>query len=105
MWGSGIALYPYPDTAGIDIIIYYRGVPPFVSALSSPIPIPDKYFDTLEAFVMSKAYELDEDWTAQGTKKAIFDQGVNSLAEETDAYAGDFYTITDPPYEYPGGWF
>ena len=105
IWAGGISLYPHPDTAGVNIMIYYRGTPPFVSSLADTIPLPDKYFDTLEAFVMSKAYELDEDWQAQGTKKAIFDSGVHSLSEDTDAYAGDFYTISDPIYEYPGGWW
>jgi hypothetical protein len=103
-WSGGIFLYPYPDTAGLNIVIYYRGIPPLVSTQTDTISIPDKYFDTLESFVMAKAYELDEDWQGQATKRNEFTQSLSTLSEETDAYAGDFFTITDPAYEYPGGW-
>jgi hypothetical protein len=104
LWAGGIYLYPRPNVTGKNIFIYYRAAPPAVSSQADPIPIPDKYFDTLEAYVLAKAYELDEDWQAQGAKKQLFDAGLTTMSEESGAIAGDFYTVTDPMYEYPGGW-
>ena len=113
MYGGNLRLYPYPtlidDTVAgqPSLTIYYRAIPPGVSSPDDYIPLPDKYYDTLLAFVVSKAYELDEDWQAQGIQRQQFDMNLKALSEETDSTSGDFVVITDEYYEarsYGGIW-
>jgi hypothetical protein len=114
IYGSKLRLYPYPtviddpdinvSTSGPSLTIYYRAIPPRVNKPDDYIPIPDKYYDTLLNYVVSKAYELDEDWQAHGIQRTQFDNSLRALAEETDTTSGNFVIVTDDYYEYPGGW-
>ena len=97
-----LVLYPAPDNTGTIITIYYRGLPPSMSNPGDYITVPDKYFDALVTFVMSKAYELDEDWQPQQVQRQQFNQNITSLKEESSASSGDFFVVTDAPYE--TGW-
>jgi hypothetical protein len=98
-WQNQLSFYPVPDKDGYTITIYYRGQPPQVFSKSDPLPIPDKYFDTLTSFVLSKAYELDEDWDGQQNQRQQFESNLNGMKEETDTTSGTFFVITDPIYE------
>jgi hypothetical protein len=63
-WAGVINFWPVPDVSLVGgIVIYAIMAPANVSALSDPLSLPDKYFETIAAWCMVKAYELDEEFT------------------------------------------
>jgi hypothetical protein len=85
------------DTSRIDI--YYIPEPLFVSSLDATLPLPDRYFDRICEYVMSKAYEMDEDWQAHSVQRQLFEDSLTTLGNAENAMDGPFPVVTDYSYD------
>jgi len=99
-WGKTITFWPTPGPGDAEKLftIYYIGSPVDVSDSSDLLSIPDSYYEPLIMYIMSKAYELDEDYEASQNMR---EQMRIRLSEEDgrgDGGQDQFYpsiTITD----------
>lgn len=82
-WGNTVTLWPTPNTTYTDgLTIYYSKLPTDVSASGDLLSLPDQYFEALISWVLSKAYELDEDYQAAQNQRAYFDRFLDRDGEE-----------------------
>lgn len=80
-WAGAFTLWPAPVTvAAIDI--YYTAQPTRVAALTDKLTLPDKYYNDIVAFVLQKAYEMDEDWQGAQLRQQQFDASLSAMGEE-----------------------
>lgn len=95
-FGGVINVYPIPLSSTTDTVtVYYSAVPRQVVATSDTLDIPDMYYETIIEFVMSKMYELDEDWDAHSVQRSLFEANVKTFTESDTTQGGYFQTITE----------
>lgn len=97
-WANKIYLWPVP-TEVLTISVNYSQNPTSVTSSTDTLGVPDRYFDRVCEYVMSKAYELDEDWQGHTVNKQAFE---DKLAEATNAeknMIGSFWVASDSEYE------
>ena len=86
-WADVVYFWPTPDqdiVAGLEV--FYIKSPDAVVDTSAPLGLPDKYYEALIQFCMSKAYELDEDFQASaGAKQAYNDRLGQTFEEDSNA--------------------
>lgn len=98
VWNNKIYLWPTPSEAK-TIEVNYSRLPTRVTAQSDFLGVPDRYYDRICEFAMSKAYELDEDWSAYQVNRQQFE---DKLLEATNAdknNIGAFPVAYDGDYE------
>lgn len=91
-WGGTINLYPVPtgdSPAGLKI--YYIKEPNKLSNASDSLDVPDSYYENILQYVLSKAYELDEDSENSQFKLGQFTARLNTLAEQENEPNQDTY--------------
>ncbi len=81
MWAGQITFWPKPVGDNATIAILYTAVPAAVTNLGDTLSLPDSYFNTLVQYVLSQAYEMDEDWDAANYKSQQFTQNLDSVAD------------------------
>lgn len=77
-WANSIYIVPVPTVAG-DLWIYYIAQPANVLTKTDLLSIPDRYFDKVLMFVMSKAYEMDQDWPGHTAQRQQFETEIASM--------------------------
>lgn len=90
-YGGFIKFFPIPMIDGSDNLkIRYSRRPADVTLTSDTIDLPDEYFNSLVSYVLSQAFQLDEDWGSSQNLAAQFEQDVrrnqqrhNSISWET----------------------
>lgn len=97
-YANNINIYPVPNSTTDSLIIYYASTPPELTSLSNLLSIPDRWFDVLTSYVLSKAYELDEDWSAHASQRSLYEQGVTGLQEADSDANGAFQVVTEVEY-------
>ena len=98
-WGGKFSLFPVPATVK-NIAIYYTMRPTKVTAQSDLLSVPDKYYQAVVAFVLQKAYAMDEDWNAQQAMAQQFDTSTNEMGEEERNPANMTYALITMADEY-----
>lgn len=97
-WAGTINLWPVPqDTIVGALKIYYVKMPDTV-AQTDVMQVPDLYFENILQYVLSKAYELDEDTENSNFKLGQFNERMITLAEKESSFQTDTYpriTILD----------
>lgn len=97
-WAGSLHLYPKPDTAYVaGLAIYYSSAPVKVTALSDILGITDSYYSALIDYVLSKAYELDEDPQNSQFKLGQFSKGVSDTSGDEVPQISYFPMITVLP--------
>jgi hypothetical protein len=97
MWyedANDLRLFPIPDspiTGGLSI--YFTTVPTVVSALGDALDIPDSYFNALCQYVITQAYEMDENFQAAQYAQAKFDKSLGIRQNDTNIQEQSFPTI------------
>jgi hypothetical protein len=82
-WGQKITLFPAPaQSVTGGLVIDYIGIPVELAALTETLSVPDRYFDTLVNYVLSKARALDETYDAANYHKGLFEQQLGQLSEQ-----------------------
>lgn len=79
-WANSIKLWPVPNKADTLTIDYIKRPNVIVSG-ADKLPLPDLYYEQLCFFVMSKAFELDEDLEKSTSQRSLFE---NKLMEKND---------------------
>ena len=98
-FGGVINVYPIPQTGTADsLTVFYAAVPKQVTTESDLLDVPDMYYETIIEFVLSKMYELDEDWDAHTVQRSLFESNVKAFTEADSAQGGYFQTITELDY-------
>jgi hypothetical protein len=82
----------------VTITLVYVPEPGDVAIDSDVLALPDKYYNRVLEFVMAKAYELDEDWTAHNTQRQLFEQNLTTQSNEENDTSGPYPTIVDYDY-------
>jgi hypothetical protein len=98
VWANLIYLWPIPNTAQA-IAVNYSKYPTRVSSPADKLGVPDRYFDRVCEFVMSKAYELDEDWNGYRVNAQKFEDKLQEVNNADKNMIGAFPVATDPYYE------
>jgi hypothetical protein len=76
-------LYPKPDKTIADILkMFYIKRPADLLSLADPIQLPDRYYQRIIDLVLSRAYQLDENWEAAKYKQAEYITGMDMLANQ-----------------------
>lgn len=83
-WAGKFIFYPAPSEQK-EITLYLTLKPTPVTTLADTLSVPDHYFVDIVRYVLTQAYEMDEDWEAVKAKQDQFDSSVNSLGEEARA--------------------
>lgn len=94
-------IYPAPDKDE-NITIYYAKRPTDVTSAGDPLSIPDRYYDRLKEYIMSRAYEMDEDWTAHQVQRDQFESNLLALTNAESNVQGPYLVAMDSEYE--GSW-
>lgn len=98
-WGNTINFWPKPDKdipGGIKI--FYIAMPSEVQAITDVLSIPDEYYNRIVEYVLSQAYELDEDPETSNLKLQQFTDGLSRNAGDHDRPQNETYsTITILP--------
>lgn len=86
-------LYPTPMTpVSGGLLIHYNAYPNTVTQPTDTVDIPDSHYNALLSFVMSKIYELDENWPAAAAQKKDYDAFL-SLAKDRTEVDEDNYPV------------
>jgi hypothetical protein len=95
-WANSLFLYPTPTSAVTNgITLLYTKYPVDVLTSSDALSVPLTYHNALLEYVLSQAYELDEDWQASQLKANQFQSSLNNLKVDQDWVAQVTYpTIT-----------
>jgi len=101
LYANQINLWPIPNKP-LGLRIFYACRPIDVSTLSDYLAIPDRYFDRLKEYCMSKAYELDEDWTAHQVQREQMESNIREMANADSNVQGPYLTARDPEDEWDG---
>lgn len=99
LYANMINLWPVPNLAN-EIKIFYAKKPDDVNSLGDSLSLPDRYFDRLKEYVMSKAYELDEDWTAHQVQREQMESNLREMAGADQNVQGPYLVATDPEDEW-----
>lgn len=76
-------LYPTPSATETGVLkMYYIKRPSDLTVLSDPLELPDRYFQRIVDLVLSRAYQLDENWEAAKYKQTEYIAGMEQLANQ-----------------------
>lgn len=76
-WAGEFSFWPKPNAVK-TVVLRYIGAPTKLTGTQEQVlSLPDEYFPTIVDYILTRAYEMDEDWTAVQQKQTAFD---NSLA-------------------------
>lgn len=82
-WAGTISFWRVPEESITDgLTIFYSKLPTSVSTTSDLLSVPDQYFEAIVAWVLAKAYELDEDYEASNNQRALFSQFLDESNEQ-----------------------
>ena len=98
-WGGLITLWPTPTQADM-ISLLYTAFPPELTSLSEALSLPDKYFNVLIDYVLSKAYELDEEFDASSFKSQQYENQLHEMADEERSTANMTYPVINDVVDY-----
>lgn len=101
-----ITFYPKPTTTYANgLKLEYVKTPADINAISSGtnLTIPDRYFNQLVDYVLARALELDENYSAAQYKTAQFREGLDRLNQQENVSQRDMYpTVMMDPDDYYG---
>jgi hypothetical protein len=95
-WANTISIYPTPDQdyPG-SLTIYYYGAPADVTSAGDLLSLPDRHYPAILFYCLSKAYELDEDYSASSQAYQNYQNKLgDTLDDETKALNLFYPTIT-----------
>lgn len=98
-WAGEFTLWPAP-AAVKDITIYYTAYPAVLTGdPSQALSMPDKWYPAIVNYIMSKAYEMDEDHQASQVAEQRFQTSLNMQSgEEREAQDMAFPVIQEVQY-------
>lgn len=101
IWANNLKFWPVPTTAETISIDYIKR-PSIVSIASDLLPLPDVYWERLCNFVLSKAYELDEDVPNSSNQRRLFEDKLTEMTGIQSSMAGSFPVVRE---DFAGGYY
>lgn len=98
MWANQIYLWPIPNVVK-NISVNYSKQPVAVVGLGDLLGLPNRYFDRICEYVLSKCYELDEDWPANTATRKQFEDKLAEITNSDRNMIGSFFVAIDTDYE------
>lgn len=98
IYGNSFFLYPTPASNSAAITVFYRCYPAEVTSLADPLSVPDRYYDALCSFVMSKAHELDENTQVAMASRQNYTDTLYKLSHEETKISGSFPVVEEYSY-------
>lgn len=91
-WAGIINLYPVPaaDAPG-SLTIYYIKEAPVLASLTDALVVPDTYYENVLQYVLSKAYEMDENSPEANYKLGQFASRLTELADQEYSNQSAYY--------------
>ena len=81
-WAGTFTLWPTPDDVK-DITLYFTAYPDDLTGDPAQfLSVPDKFYNAVVDFIMSKAYEMDEDMQASQLAEQRFRSSLESQMED-----------------------
>lgn len=80
-WNGSFTLFPTPSDVK-TITLYYAMLAAPVVNTTDVLGVPDKYYQTVLAYVMKQAYELDENMPSSQAKGQEFSQDLADFTDE-----------------------
>ena len=95
-WAGEITLWPKPDEAKA-LTIYFTAYPNELTGdTAQSLSVPDKFYNAVVDYVLSKCYEMDEDMQASQMAEQRFRAAVeNQMEDERQAAHMTYPTIID----------
>lgn len=96
-----ITLFPVPNaTIANGIKLEYIKNPVALTALSSALSVPDRYFNELVSYVTAQALEMDENYDASNMKLRQFRDGLDRLStKDTLSQDSQYPTVLADPLD------
>lgn len=98
VWNNQIYLWPTPSQVW-SMDINYSKLPNRVVSSADLLGVPDRYYDRVCEYSMSKAYELDEDWSAHTVQRQTFEDKLMEATNADKNNIGAFPVAMDMEYE------
>lgn len=91
-WANQITFWPIPtDVKNIDI--FYTKRPAKVTSSADTLSVPDKYFQDVLMYVLTQAYEMDEDLYSSQVKSQQFSASLDEKGEEERTAQNMTYSV------------
>lgn len=98
-----ITFYPTPSKSATNgLKLEYIKNPTQLASLTDALGIPDRYFNELVNYTISKALEMDENYDAAAYKQRQFRDGLDRLANKDSSVEGAHYAQIAAD---PNDWF
>lgn len=92
-WAGELTLWPKPDAVK-NLTLYYTAYPTKLTGVTTqPLSVPDKFYAALCDFVLSKAYEMDEDFPNAQAAEQRFRLALDAQAEDERSSANMTYPV------------
>lgn len=94
--GTNYLLYPYPDTTGTVISLYYVARATTITNIAETPEIPVQFHEAIVKFCLMRAKELDQDWVAAERFQAQYKDDIAESRSETQWLdAGSYPVVRD----------
>lgn len=92
-WAGQITLWPKPDAVK-NLTLYYTAYPETLEGLSNELlSVPDKFYNAVVDYCLSKAYEMDEDVNLTQAADARFRAALENQMEDERQTANMVYPV------------
>lgn len=88
-----VYLWPPPSVTGDIITLFVATYPTVVASSVDTLSIPDTYYEALIQYVMTQAYELDDDMQSASLKIKQLDMSLSKLASTEKATQNQYYQV------------
>ena len=94
-WGGTITLYPTPELNAVaGLTLKYIKAPVLVENTTTPLSIPDAFYNRLIEYVLQQAYELDENFQASELKQTQFTMNLDAQSGRDQVTPNVYPSIT-----------
>lgn len=98
---GAINFYPTPSTSESGTFtIFFTKAPPRVNSRTDALGIPDNYYNALEQYVLSQAYEMDENGQMAQMKVQQYEKSLGIQKERTVEQSNTFPRVRLDPGDY-----
>lgn len=99
-YDDSIYLYPVPISDGDEIKLFLIRAPSIVTTFGDVLSIPDTHYSALIQFVLTQAYELDDDFNSAGAKNSQMESSLSDLMSTSSyQYYPTITTIQDDNWD------
>lgn len=83
MWADLVTLWPVPQEPEIGgMTLYFSAAPSKVAVASDMLSLSDKHYQTICAYVMAEAFEMDEEFQQASERRQYFQARLSDVNEE-----------------------